>query len=331
QRYSLIDQKESKLAFVDVAVAYKPIEQLSFAAGFLLFSGFYNARIAFNANPRDRLLGAPEDRSYDSVAQLNAGFIAAPGFNLGVQATPHEAVRLGASLQSGFAIKTPADLSVRLPDAAPFDRASVRGNNATLRFSLPWVARFGVEVRPIPPLRIEAAMTYDFWSGTRSLDVAPDNVQLLNITGFPSPYRISPISIPLALKDGPTYRLGAEYKIEKLPRKIRRMHIADAIAFRTGVMIDPSATPYDYSSVLTFDLDKVHLGFGVSTYAWKNWRFDIMYMHTFIATRDVNPRTAAISGVNPVRGNPTATEAVNGGTYSGYANTLGVGLEYKFR
>jgi hypothetical protein len=34
--------------------------------------------------------------------------------------------------------------------------------------------------------------------------------------------------------------------------------------------------------------------------------------------------------VNPVKGNPTDTEKINGGTYSARANVLGVGLNYVF-
>jgi hypothetical protein len=34
--------------------------------------------------------------------------------------------------------------------------------------------------------------------------------------------------------------------------------------------------------------------------------------------------------VNPVKGNPTQTEAVNGGMYAARADVLGVGLNYRF-
>jgi hypothetical protein len=34
--------------------------------------------------------------------------------------------------------------------------------------------------------------------------------------------------------------------------------------------------------------------------------------------------------VNPVKGNPTATESVNGGDYTAHAIILGVGAQYKF-
>jgi hypothetical protein len=55
-----------------------------------------------------------------------------------------------------------------------------------------------------------------------------------------------------------------------------------------------------------------------------------MYSHTFAGPKDVDPATAAIPRVNPVKGNPTATESINGGTYRVSANLLGLGMQYKF-
>ena len=44
----------------------------------------------------------------------------------------------------------------------------------------------------------------------------------------------------------------------------------------------------------------------------------------------VPPDQAKMPRVNPVQGNPTKTEAINGGDYSARAIILGVGAQYKF-
>ncbi len=44
----------------------------------------------------------------------------------------------------------------------------------------------------------------------------------------------------------------------------------------------------------------------------------------------VDPATAQVPRVNPVQGNPTKTESINGGEYSARAIILGVGAQYKF-
>ena len=49
-----------------------------------------------------------------------------------------------------------------------------------------------------------------------------------------------------------------------------------------------------------------------------------------LGSTTVDPAEAQVPRVNPVRGNPTATEAINGGDYSARAIILGVGVNYKF-
>ena len=44
----------------------------------------------------------------------------------------------------------------------------------------------------------------------------------------------------------------------------------------------------------------------------------------------VNPAQAAVPQVNPVKGNPSPTHSVNGGTYKSRADVVGVGLDYVF-
>ena len=55
-----------------------------------------------------------------------------------------------------------------------------------------------------------------------------------------------------------------------------------------------------------------------------------MYAHVFMADVTVSPAQAAVPRVNPVKGNPTQTAAVNGGHYSAGADAIGVGLQYAF-
>ena len=61
-----------------------------------------------------------------------------------------------------------------------------------------------------------------------------------------------------------------------------------------------------------------------------HWRFDAVYAHIFTADQTVPANVAKSPLINPVQGNPTATEAVNGGTYSARADIVGVGANYKF-
>jgi long-chain fatty acid transport protein len=234
---------------------------------------------------------------------------------------PDKHVRIGMSGQLPHIIDAPATIKVRLPNAVEFDTARQDGDNAHVQFELPAIARVGVEGRPIDNLRIEVAYEREFWTTHHSIDIRPDNVKIYGITGFPSPYGVAPISLPRNFENSNSFRLGAELAV-----KIEGYQID----FRAGVNYETSAIPNAYLAPLTIDLDKVMVGLGGGLHIGKHWRLDAVYAHVFAFDTTVSPAEAAVPRVNPVKGNPTATEAINGGIYSARADLLGVGVLYKF-
>ncbi len=320
-RYSLVSLDGSALVVIGGFFAYKPVEQFQIGAGLQMLTGTFKSTVNFSANPADRVISAPEDPKYDAFSQLNVGPIFAPSGNIGVTVTPVKQVRIGLSGQLPFAINAPATVNVRLPNAVEFDKASQDGNSAHVKFKLPAIFRVGVEVRPTDELRVELAYVREFWSNHSSIDIVPDNIKLLNVTGFPSPFAVNPISIPRNFQDSNSVRLGGEY----------RLHLGEYdLDLRAGVNYEKSAVPNPYLSVLTIDLDKITLALGGGIHIGKHWRLDAVYAHVFASDTVVTPQEAAVPRVSPVKGNPTATEAVNGGSYSATADVLGIGLNYKF-
>jgi long-chain fatty acid transport protein len=81
---------------------------------------------------------------------------------------------------------------------------------------------------------------------------------------------------------------------------------------------------------LTIDLNKYTASLGGGLHIGQHWRLDAVYAHVFTSQATVDPAEAAVPRVNPVKGNPTQTEAVNGGTYAARADVLGVGVNYRF-
>jgi long-chain fatty acid transport protein len=318
-RYSLVSLDGSALAVVGVWAAAKPIEQLSIGAGIEMLTGTFKSTVVFSACPADRLVCAAEDPKYDAFSQLKVGPIFAPSANAGATFTPVRWLRIGASAQLPFRINAPATVDVRLPSSAEFDQAYQQGHDASVRFNLPSILRLGVEARPIEPLRVELAYVREMWSNHSSIDVTPRDIQLYKVAGFPSPFGVNPISIPRNFQDTNSVRLGGEYTLPS-----RR------VALRAGVSWEESAIPNPYLSVLTIDLDKITTAVGASFFVGDNWRIDALYAHVFGIDATVDPAHAAVPRVNPVQGNPTATEPVNGGSYSARADVLGVGAQYRF-
>lgn len=320
-RYSLVSLDGSLLSIVGLYLGYKPLPNLAFGVGAQALVGTFQSSVVFNTNPADRLIGAPEDPSYDALSELKVGPIVAPSGNAGATYSPDKHVRLGVSGQLPFWVDAPAQVLVKLPTAAPFDNAQQQGNDATVRFKLPPIVRAGIEVRPVPEVRVELSYVREFWSVHDTIDVIPKNVSLVGVTGFPSPFPVGRITLPRHFQDSNSLHLGGEYRV-KLS--------GYAWDFRLGVAYENSAIPTAYLSPLTVDLDKVTMAGGVGLHIGEHWRFDATYAHILAFDKDVSPQEAAIPRVNPVAGNPTAVEAVNGGHYSASAEVLGVGLNYLF-
>ena len=324
QRYSLVSLDGSLLVVAGAWLAWKPIEELRVGAGFQMLMGTFRSTVDFSACPPDNLVCSGEAPAYDAYSQLSVGPIFAPSGNLGATYVPMKLLRFGASVQAPFDVDAPAKVDVRLPTAVVFDSATQRGDDARVKFQLPPVLRLGVEVRPLDEqhdLRIEVAYVREFWSVHQSLDVTPSNIQLLNVTGFPSPFAVAPISIPRGGQDSNSIRVGGEYKLP----------VSDYfLQLRAGFAYETSGIKQAYVSPLTIDSNKVTLSIGGGLFIGRHWRLDAVLAHVFASDVTVTPQEAAVPRVNPVLGNPTQTAAVNGGQYSARADAVGVGMQFLF-
>lgn len=325
-RYSLVSLEGSALAVPGVYFAYKPTESFRVGLGLQALVGTFNSTLVFSASPADRLISAPEDPQYDSLSQLAVRPILAPSANFGMIGALDKRVRVGVSAQLPFWVNAPAKVNVRLPTASPFDRARQEGNDAHVAFRLPPVVRAGVEYRADMSdesrLRLEAAYVREFWSLHDSIDVRPDDVRLYDVTGFPSPMGVAPISLPRNFQDSNSFRVGGEYSLKNL--------ISDYwFDLRAGISYETSAVPPEWVSPLTYDANKLIGSVGAGVHLGERWRMDGVAALVLLDGTDVDPAAAKVPRVNPVRGNPTNTEAINGGSYSARALILGVGVNYE--
>jgi long-chain fatty acid transport protein len=323
QRYSLISLNGSILAVIGGWFAYKPVESIRLGVGVQMLTGYFKTTIDLGACPPDNLVCAPEDPNYAALTQLNAGPIFAPSANLGATWVPAHMVRIGVSGQAPFVIDAPTTVNVRLPSADVFDNASQHGTSAHLHLELPPILRAGVELRPLDSddLRIELAYVREFWSVEKSLDITPDDIQLLNITGFPSPFNINAISIPRGMKDSNSVHLGAEYTPDIAKKRL---------VARAGVSYETSAIPAAYVSPLTIDSNKLAASIGGSIIVNEHLRLDGVFSYTIQGDVRVAGQSAQVPISNPVNGNPVTPDYVNGGTYHVNLWILGGGLEYRF-
>ena len=319
-RYSLVTLDGSLLAIPGVSAAYRPFDFLQVGAGVSVMVGSFAARTVFATSPPDRLLSAPEDPSYDALAELKATGLLAPSANLGVILRPRPWLRVGLSGQLGYSLDAPATVRVRLPSADVFARARQEGDTARMRMKLPAILRAGVEARPLEALRVELGYARELWSSHQSIDILPEDVRILDVTGIPSPFQVPAVSIPRRFKDSQSFRLGGEYALTVG---------AFALDARAGLSYEQSAIPAAYVSPLTVDTDKVSGSLGLGLRVGGRWRLDAVYSQDFGGRREVTPSEAAMPRINPLAGEDFPADAVNGGSYSTRTRILGAGLQYQ--
>ncbi|MFI5300317.1 MAG: OmpP1/FadL family transporter [Polyangiales bacterium] len=334
QRYSLMSLDGSALVVIGAYAAWRPSHEIAIGAGFQMLTGNFASKLAFSACPPQDLLCSAQDPQYDAVTQLTVGPIFAPSGTAGITAiaysTPDVEVRVAAMGQLPYWISAPAKVDVQLPTAPNFQNASVSGDQATVSFNLPWIARAGIETRfgKHRQTRLELSFVYEAWSMHDSITIAPagSGITMNNITGLTPSYQVGTLVQPRNFRDTFSIHAGGEHFL--------RVSGYD-LALRGGVSYERSAVPPEYLSVLTVDLDKVQVGIGGSIYLGesKRLRLDATYAHTFAFSQDVDPAAAQLTPVAALRANtPPAADTVkiNGGLYSAQADVIGVGMNWKY-
>ncbi|NUP09319.1 MAG: hypothetical protein HOW73_24975 [Polyangiaceae bacterium] len=322
-RYQLVSLEGSALAVLGGYVAWRPIEQLRFGLGFELMVGSFKSSHYLSGCVPDRFFCAPEDPEWDLAALDNAAPIVSPSGILGATWEFYEGWRLGASFHLPYWINAPSKLKTRLPAASVYRNAELVGDDATVKFELPWEIRLGVEMRDaVPGLRVEVAGHYEHWAIHDKITIEPDGIAVKNVPGFPAEYLLPAIEIPRNFQSSITAMIGAEYEI-KATENIR-------VTPRLGFSYATSAVPSEYISVLTLDSGKATPSGGLSL-SVGDARFDLVYAHQFAQQVDVAPESARLAQVVPLASNPPENpDYINGGIYNWHIDIVGAGFAYTF-
>jgi long-chain fatty acid transport protein len=319
-RYSLGSFDGSALGIIGGWLAWKPLKQLRIGAGFMALAGQFVTNVTFSTCPAVRLVCAPEQPDFDANSRITVGPIVAPTANAGVIWNPFPFLRVGASGQLPMVINAPAQLQIQLPTNEVFDTAHVNGSSAHVSFTLPAIARAGIEVRPIPTLRIEATYVREFWSVQKSINAQPEGITITGVTGLPPSIGVPMIVFPRNFQDASSYRLGGEYSFA---------YGGYGFDVRAGISYEESAVPVPYVSLLSLDMAKTTTSIGFGIRFAPHWRVDLLYAHLFCNSVYVSPSVAQIPHINPLNGN-APLEPVNGGTYQAEADLIGLGANYAF-
>ncbi len=314
QRYSLISQEGTLFLQLDLAVAWRVVDQLTL--GVSLQNMFVQFQTLSSISSYNGFSSGPEDPEFDVLSQLKLTDMFNPSAKFGLIASPSKDIRIGLSIQLPFEnIGGESQTRVRLPVNPLYTNAYVEGSTSEVTLSLPLVVRLGAEIRMIRNLRLEAGIDWQRWSVLEELRVIPKDIYVYNIPGIDK-YKISDMVIKLMLKDTFAARIGGEYFFDAIP-----------LVLRAGYCFESGAVKDEYAALLASDPDKHLVSVGAS-YTFSGYRVDVVYAHVFMSSRSVDFRESQSKQVNAI--NPTGAVSVGGGSYTGFTDIFGVGVSKSY-
>lgn len=331
QRYSVISLEGSLLVSLAGSVAWRPIEELSLGFATHVVVGRFAAQVALSACD-GTICSFPEDPEYDGVANLDL-LNAYPFFVLG-GVVDLDAVRIGFSVATPFNLEGNADVQMRPPSASAFDGAQLVNRRpdcdytnpdaacrndtiAETQLEFPWVFRLGVEVRPVPELRLELAAVYETWSVQDEARIDPQDVWIEGALGGGLEYQVGPLNIPRNMNDTISVRLGGAYTIERV------------VTARLGFSYENGAFSDEWLTALTMDSDKIVVSGGVGIDVSPEVSIDANVGYLWMAPRTVT--NSMVPQSNPIRppGNSADAVFIGNGTYSAGGPFFGLGMRWR--
>ncbi len=332
QRYAIIDSAIRQL-YVGPTVAQRIAPWLSLGAGvqytFLRVDQSLVATLCNSADPDACGSDTPTD---DVVLDIAATDPFALTWNAGVLLTPLPALAIGVSVQPAVAFEaagsTTATLSEDNGTVRPYlTDASFTDDDATLVVELPWTVRAGVQLTPVPAVRVELAGTWTGWADTDALVVTDLDLTLTGTDDGPLQGAdivvTDDVSLPTGFVDSWSLRLGGEWDVHAV------------LTVRAGVLGETSATPDGMANASVPDADKGGAALGLTVHLGKHLTLDASGLYTGWIDREVTTSTYAQPALyvdygDSFRTTVGAGRVIGNGTYRSSAWVSGLGVGWHF-
>jgi len=317
QRYASVSLDSAAFVYVTLGAAYKVSDQLRVGATVTDVVSKLVSQIVMSGCPGQTVC-APEDRAFDMLVKQTQTDYVAPTGSLGVQYDMERRATLGLAIQAPSRVSAPGTFTARLPSAAVFDGARVAGDQATLSFTLPAAIRAGIELRPTPVLRIEAAIDIELWSMHDAITLAPHDVRIENAGG--ATYAFGEVAIPRSYKNSFAPSLGIEWH-------------GPGVTLGAGYSYETAAAPTGTVSVLTVDSAKHLIGIG-GGYDADGWEIGASAGLVLLSEVHVPLADAKVPALAPLRDPSTEPSdtipGINAGTYQSHYLIAGLRFARRF-
>lgn len=301
QRYTSVSLDGSAFVYLTAGAAYKLSDQLRVGATLMDVVSKLSSRVVLSGCPGQTVC-APEDPDFDVLGQVSQTDVIAPSGSVGVQYDAARIATLGLAFQAPSRVSATGKFMSRLPSSAFFNGARVVGDEADLSFTLPPVIRAGIELHPIPELRIEAALNTELWSMHDEIDITPHDIRIENAAGVGT-YAVGNIAIPRKFKTSFAPAIGAEWH-------------GPAFMLGAGFSYETAAASPGYVSVLTVDSAKYLVGIG-GGYEAGGWQIGASAGVALLADVQVSLADGKVTQLSPIRDQPS-TVVANAGSYKSH-------------
>ena len=205
-------------------------------------------------------------------------------------------------------------LSAKLPSSGFYEGAMLVGDQASVEMTMPGSLHAGVEVRPRPELRLEAALHVELWSIHDNITFSPKDMRIDNVAGVGA-YELGPSVIPRNYNNSYAPSIGGEYT-------------TGAVTVGAGYSYETAAAPKGYVSPLTVDAAKHLVGLG-GAFRHNKWNVGATLGIAKLADTTVTLAEAKVPQLTPVRGQPEDV-MINAGRYQSTYYLAGVRFQIGF-
>jgi long-chain fatty acid transport protein len=320
QRYSVIDLSHTLIYTMAVGVGWR-FGKVRVGATVQNWVSQLSQTMVVSGCPGETVC-APEDPEMDAVVETTSNDFFNPSGALGLQIDAARSVTIGASVQAPIKFRGGATLRTRLPSSGFYDGATVAGDQATVEYWFPAVARLGVEVHDPSPdrrWRVELAGDLELWRLHEEMRIVPQEMRIEDAPGVGS-YDLGPMAVPRNYEDTYAVSLGAEVR-----------PTSGSLRVLAGYAYETRAAPDEYLSAMTFDGAK-HVGtFGLG-YQVGATTLDAVIGYAAVEDREVAMGEGRSPQLTPVRdpNDPPLETFVNDGTYSSSWLIVGLGAQSRF-
>jgi long-subunit fatty acid transport protein len=313
QRYTSVSLDGSAFVYLTAGAAYMLSDQLRVGATLMDVVSKLSSRVVLSGCPGQTVC-APEDPDFDVLGQVSQTDVIAPSGSVGVQYDAARIATLGLAFQAPSRVSATGKFMSRLPSSAFFNGARVVGDESDLSFTLPPVIRAGIELHPMPALRIEVALNTELWSMHDEIDITPHDIRIENAAGVGT-YAVGDIVIPRKFKTSFAPAIGAEWHGSEL-------------MLGAGFSYETAAASPGYVSVLTVDSAKYLVGIG-GGYEAGGWQIGASAGVALLADVEVSLADGKVTQLSPIRDQPS-TVVANAGSYKSHYLIAGLRFARRF-